>query len=63
MPWQEVSVVTLRQEFVVLAQQPEANVRALCQRFEINPSTGYKWLSGYTTTGSGGINSAAAWPR
>lgn len=44
MPWQEVSVVTLREEFVALAQQEGANVRALCRRFEISHSTGYKWL-------------------
>lgn len=44
MPWQEVSAVELRKEFVSLASQEGANVRALCRRFGISPGTGYKWL-------------------
>src|SRR5918995_1773875 len=32
MPWQEVSVVSRRAEFVALAVQDGANVRALCRR-------------------------------
>jgi len=44
MPWQEVSTVTLREEFVALAQQEGANLRSLCRHFEISPTTGYKWL-------------------
>jgi transposase InsO family protein len=44
MPWQEVSAVELRKEFVALASQAGANVRELCRRFGISPGTGYKWL-------------------
>ena len=35
----------LRLEFVMLAEQPGANVSALCRRFGISRKTGYKWLS------------------
>ena len=45
MPWSEVSVMDLRLEFVMLAEQPGANVSALCRRFGISRKTGYKWLS------------------
>lgn len=45
MPWQEVSVMDQRREFVRLASQEGANRRALCRRFAIHPSTGYKWLA------------------
>lgn len=45
MPWQEVSTVSLRREFVGLASQEGANIRALCRRFGISPTTGYKWLA------------------
>ncbi len=45
MPWQESSVMELRQEFVLLAVQEEANMRELCRRFRISPTTGYKWLA------------------
>lgn len=45
MPWQEVSVMEQRAEFVRLARLEGANRRELCRRFGIHPSTGYKWLS------------------
>lgn len=45
MPWREVSVMDERQEFVRLAMQEGANRRALCRRFGISPSVGYKWLA------------------
>ena len=51
MPWQEVSTVLLRQEFVMLATAEGANVRALCRRYTISPKTGYKWLARYRRQG------------
>jgi transposase InsO family protein len=44
MPWQEVSIMDQRREFVRLAIQEGANRRELCRRAGIHPSTGYKWL-------------------
>src|SRR5215212_9838057 len=44
MPWNEVSVMEQRREFVRLAMQEGANRRELCRRFGIHPDTGYKWL-------------------
>lgn len=44
MPWEEVSIVNLRTEFVSLASLPEANISALCRRFRISRKTAYKWL-------------------
>src|SRR3954465_10626616 len=44
MPWQERSVMSARQEFVVLASQEGASISALCARFGISRKTGYKWL-------------------
>ena len=44
MPWQEVSVMDQRREFVRLAMQEGANRRELCRRFGISPDVGYKWL-------------------
>jgi transposase InsO family protein len=35
----------LRQEFVMFAARPDANVSALCRRFKISRKTGYKWLA------------------
>jgi len=47
MPWKESSIMSERLEFIRLAMQESANVRDLCRRFEISPTTGYKWLSRY----------------
>ena len=44
MPWQEVSTMLLRKEFVMLASREGANRAMLCRRFGISRKTGYKWL-------------------
>lgn len=49
MPWQEVSIVQQRREFVELAMQEGANRRELCRRFGIHPATGYKWLGRFAS--------------
>ncbi|MDE2069462.1 MAG: IS481 family transposase [Bradyrhizobium sp.] len=45
MPWNEVSVMDQRREFVELALQEGANRRELCRRFGISPDVAYKWLA------------------
>jgi len=45
MPWNEVSVMDQRQEFVRFALQEGANRRELCRRFGISADVGYKWLA------------------
>jgi transposase InsO family protein len=45
MPWQESSVMELRQEFVALAQQEGVRLAELCRRYGISRKTGYKWLA------------------
>jgi putative transposase len=44
MPWQEVSVMDQRREFVELAIAEGVNRRELCRRFGISPDIGYKWI-------------------
>jgi transposase InsO family protein len=44
MGWSEVSIMSGRREFVELARAEEANVRGLCRRYGISPTTGYKWI-------------------
>jgi transposase InsO family protein len=55
MPFREVSRMSGREEFVRLASQEGANIRALCRRFEISPGTGYKWLERYRAEGASGL--------
>lgn len=44
MPWQEVDTVSLRAEFVQLAEAGGVGMAELCRRFGISRKTGYKWL-------------------
>src|SRR5262249_50168750 len=55
MPWQECSTMTLRHEFLTLAQQPGSNFSELCRRFGISRKTGYKWRRRYQQKGSAGL--------
>jgi len=45
MPWKVDCLMSIRQEFVAFAGRPDANVAALCRRFQISRKTGYKWLN------------------
>lgn len=63
MPWKETTKMSQRQEFVVLASDPEANVRALCRRFGICPGTAYKWLGRYREGGLEGLGDLSRRPR
>lgn len=51
MPWEEVTTMSLRLEFVRLALHEDANMSDLCQRFGISRKTGYKWLDRYQQHG------------
>lgn len=44
LPWSQVTVKDLREEFVALARQPDTNMSELCRRYRISRKTGYKWL-------------------
>jgi transposase InsO family protein len=55
MSWQEQSVMSLRAEFVVLAERDDANVRELCRRYGISPTTGYKWIARQRAEGAAGL--------
>jgi transposase InsO family protein len=52
-----------RQEFVVLASDPQANVRELCRRFGIAPATAYKWLHRYRDRGLEGLSDLSRRPQ
>ncbi len=51
MPWQEVSTVSLRQEFIRLVQQKSVSVSELCRRYSVSRKTGYKWFGRYRREG------------
>ena len=63
MPWKEVSSMSLRLEFVMLAQQDNANIRALCRRFGISAPTAYKWMERHRTGGDEGLADRSRRPQ
>jgi transposase InsO family protein len=63
MSWQEVTRVSLREEFVQLAMQDGVNKRELCRRFKISPQTGYKWLRRYAAQGARGLEDRSRRPH
>jgi transposase InsO family protein len=63
MPFHEVSRMDARSEFVMLASEEGANVRQLCRRFGISPTTGYKWLERWRTAGTSGLQEQSRRPQ
>jgi transposase-like protein len=55
MPWQEVSIMSSRKEFVSLARQEGVNFSALCRRFGISPKTGCKLVKRFEAGGEAGL--------
>lgn len=62
MPWKAQDIMSLKQEFVLLATQQGANRRELCRRFEISPQTGYKWLQRFAQEGMPGLQERSRKP-
>src|SRR5258706_13654490 len=59
MPWKD-SIMSQRLEFVTLAKAPDANVRELCRRFDLSPTTAYKWIARFDQAGGIGVATTAA---
>ena len=55
MPFTGVSAMERKREFVELAGAAGANVRALCRRYGVSPTTGYKWLGRWRAAGAAGL--------
>ncbi|EJR8320716.1 helix-turn-helix domain containing protein, partial [Escherichia coli] len=54
--------MSIRREFVLLAEQPQSNVRELCRRYGISPKTAYKWLNRYQQQGDPGLEDRSRRP-
>jgi transposase InsO family protein len=63
MPWKEVSIMSLRWEFVELASQAEINFAELCRRFQLSRNNGYKWVKRYQQQGVEGLANRSHRPR
>lgn len=54
-PWNRVSPMNLREEFVLLALEPRACVAKLCRQYGISRQNGYKWVRRYQEEGVDGL--------
>jgi transposase InsO family protein len=63
MPFHEVSRMDARLEFVMLVSVEGANVRSLCRRFGISPTSGYKWLERWRVQGIAGLQELSRRPQ
>lgn len=63
MPWKEQSIMDTREEFCLLALAEGSNVRELCRRFGISPTTGYTWMRRYQTEGRRGLADRSRQPQ
>jgi transposase InsO family protein len=63
MPFTERSIMSEKIEFVSQAAREEANMRQLCRRYGVSPTTGYKWLSRFLGEGEAGLLERSRRPR
>ena len=63
MPWKAMDAMSLREEFVTLAQQEGSNVRELCRHYQISSRTAYKWLKRYEQEGIAGLADRSRRPK
>lgn len=62
MPFTELSIMSQRLEFCILASKPESNLSDLCRRFNITRRTGYKWLKRFLEEGMLGLEDKSKRP-
>lgn len=63
MPWKEMDAMSLRAEFVALAEQDGRNIRELCRRYRISSRTAYKWLKRHKAEGEAGLKDRSKRPK
>jgi len=63
MPWKETCRMKLREEFVLKALEPHANVAELCREYRISRKTGYKWLERFHQRGMAGLEDLSRRPH
>jgi transposase InsO family protein len=63
MPWKELFTMEIREEFVLRATSPNANIAALCREFGVSRKTGYKWLERFEELGVVGLDDMSRRPK
>jgi transposase InsO family protein len=63
MPWKEIEVVRLREEFVLKALGNSMSFTDLCSEYSISRKTGYKWLERFKHGGLGSLYNQSRRPK
>ena len=63
MPWKEVTQMSSKLEFVLLAQKQTQSFIELCRRFNISRKTGYKLVNRYKEEGAAGLEPRSSRPH
>lgn len=63
MPWKQVTIMSQRKEFVILALREGSNITDLCEGFNISRKTGYKWIERYLSKGDAGLQDRSRQPH
>lgn len=61
-PWNKVSPMKMREEFVLLALEPRACMAKLCREYGISRQNGYKWVRRYHEEGIDGLRDRSRRP-
>ncbi|PRB73413.1 IS481 family transposase [Pseudomonas sp. MYb185] len=62
MPWQEITTVDLRTEFIELSRCGTLSFSELCRRYGISRKTGYKWVRRHEEQGVEGLHDRSRRP-
>jgi putative transposase len=63
MPWNNVSPMEQKQQFVALAESGHFTITELCEQFGISRKTGHKWLRRHAREGAGGLEERSRAPK
>jgi putative transposase len=62
-PWEELCTMSVREQFVLRAKEPGANIAALCREHGISRKTGYKWIERYDEGGLSALEDMSRRPH
>ncbi len=63
MPWQQVTPMSEKKEFISLAVREEANISRWCRYFRVSRKTAYKWLKRFSREGEPGLKDRSRRPQ
>lgn len=63
MPWQQVTPMSEKREFISLAVREDANISRLSSYFQVSRKTAYKWLKRFRQDGEAGLQERSRRPR